>query len=51
MEPTPDPALEGGEQLKELERRLAVFNYECDLMEKCITHQIPERVNNFETLW
>ena len=40
MEPTPDPALEGGEQLKELERRLAVFNYECDLMEKCVTHQI-----------
>lgn len=25
MDPTPDPTLEGREQLKELERRLAVF--------------------------
>ena len=40
LEPTPDPTLEGREQLKELERRLAVFNYECDLMEKCMNHRI-----------
>ena len=40
MDPTPDPTLEGREQLKELERRLAVFIYEGELMEKCLTRRI-----------
>lgn len=40
MDPTPDPNLEGREQLKELERRLAVFIYEGELMEKCLTRRI-----------
>ena len=40
MEPTPDPTLKGREQLKELERRLAVFIYEGELMEKCLTRRI-----------
>ena len=40
LDPTPDPSLEDDEQLKELERRLAVFNYETDLLEKCLTKKI-----------
>ncbi len=40
MDPTPDPTLEGREQLKELERRLAVFIYEGELMDKCMTRRI-----------
>ena len=40
MEPTPEPTLKGREQLKELERRLAVFIYEGELMEKCLTRRI-----------
>jgi serine/threonine protein kinase len=40
MDPTLDPTLEGREQLKELERRLAIFIYEGELMEKCLTRRI-----------
>ena len=40
LDPTPDPRLKGREQLKELERRLAVFNYESDLLDKCQTKKI-----------
>ena len=40
LDPTPDSSLEDDEQLKELERRLAVFNYESDLLEKCLTKRI-----------
>lgn len=40
LDPTPDPTLKGSEQLKELERRLAIFNYESDLLDKCVTNRI-----------
>jgi len=40
LDPAVDPSLEPNEQLKELERRLAVFNYECDLLDKCVIKKI-----------
>ena len=46
LDPTPDPSLEDDEQLKELERRLAVFNYESDLLEKCLTKRIRRVVRS-----
>lgn len=44
LDPAPDPTLEGNEQLKELERRLAVFNYENDLLNKCLSRGISRVV-------
>lgn len=40
LDPTVDPTLEASEQLKDLETRLAIFNYECDLLEKCVVKRI-----------
>ena len=46
LDPTPDPKLEDDDQLKELQRRLEVFNYENDLLEKCLTRKIRRVVRS-----
>ena len=40
LDPTPDTNLHVDDQLPELERRLAIFNYERDLLDKCLTRNI-----------
>ena len=40
LDPTPDPLLPADEQLKDLQHRLAVFNYETDLLNKCLSRRI-----------
>ena len=40
LDPTPDMNLHEEDQLPELQRRLAVFNYERDLLEKCLARKI-----------
>ena len=44
LDPTPDTNLDENDQLPELERRLAVFNYESDVLEKCLTRKISRVV-------
>ena len=48
LDPTPDSSLEEDEQLKELERRLAVLNNESDLLEKCLTIRIRRVVRSLD---
>ena len=40
LDPTPDTNLPEDDQLIELERRLAIFNYERDLLDKCLKRKI-----------
>ena len=40
IDPVINTDLEPDEQLKDLELRLAIYNYECDLLEKCVTKNI-----------
>lgn len=35
LDPTPNEALDPVDQLHDLQRRLAIFNYERDLLDKC----------------
>lgn len=46
LDPSMDPHLEGREQLKEFKRRLDVFVYEGDLLEKCLTRRIKRVVRS-----
>lgn len=40
VDPAVDTNLAPVEQLRELELRLAIYNYECDLLEKCVAKKI-----------
>ena len=48
LDPTPDPALDTGYQLKDLELRLALFNYEKDIHNKCLERGIKHVVTFIE---
>jgi len=40
LDPSVDQHLEAIEQLKDLQARLEIFNYECELLEKCVLKKI-----------
>jgi len=40
LDPTPNEALEPVDQLHDLQRRLAIFNYERDLLDKCLSKKM-----------